>query len=133
MMHKSRDFPGSSGLTVCWMGPFCWVLLRNAMPFVGVWGLLVKHVLKTPRDVFYGFPLINPRQPRFLEGVEINGVFLSAKEIYSFILESEGKKKKAQTKHNKKTLFAPNKTHPHGLLHEATTMSPSHEVMGRSL
>lgn len=99
MMHKSRDYPGSSsGLTVCWMGPFCWVLLRNVMPFVGVWGLLVKHVLKTPRDVFYGFPLINPRQPRFLEGVEINGVFLSAKEIYSSILESEGKKKKSTNK-----------------------------------
>lgn len=54
------------------------------MPFVGVWGLLVKHVLKTPGDVFYGFPLINPQQQRFLEGVEINSVFLQKRSIAPF-------------------------------------------------
>lgn len=83
-MHKSRVFPGSHGHAVCWMGLFCWVLLRNVMPFVGVWGLLVKHVLKTPGDVFYGFPLINPQQQRFLEGVEINSVFLQKRSIAPF-------------------------------------------------
>lgn len=56
---QQRSLSREGRRKACWMGPFGGALLRNIMPFVGGWGLLVKRVLKTLGDVFYGFPLIS--------------------------------------------------------------------------
>lgn len=59
--------------------------------------------------------------------MEINGMFLSAKEIYSPVLKS-GKKKK---KRSPLLFFASNKNCPSGLLYPVTMASLSHKVTGR--
>lgn len=61
---------------------------------------------------------------RFLEGVEINGMFLSAKEIYSPILKSGGKKKDS-------SFFTSNKICLSVLLYPVPVALLSHKVTGR--
>lgn len=57
--RKAETFQGEADVTCAGSARSRRFLLRKIMPFVRVQGLLLKHVLKTLGDIFYGFPLIS--------------------------------------------------------------------------